>query len=235
VREEGIAMPGYVDALAAAIAPYVEVARQRDLAEGPRVIDVEHEATVALDVRAADASPDAAAGSRALRFRADRLEEVDGARRFTDWKTGGPVVTARTPDSRISGHRRKLASGELLQAHAYALTGARARYVFLRPGLDDALCVLEAEPDAASRAAFEASVSTLLEARTSGVLIPRLRRSDRDEEPSACSSCDVKQACLRGDSGVRRRLGAWIGAIGDDATPTECVIRDWWQLAEARP
>ena len=40
-----------------------------------------------------------------------------------------------------------------------------------------------------------------------GVFVPRLLDPSRAAEPARCSYCDVAEACLRGDSGARRRLG----------------------------
>jgi hypothetical protein len=224
VRKNGIALPGYARALASTAAAYVEVARALDRAEGPTLLEVEGDESVSLD---GPGEP------QTLRFRVDRIEERDGARCFTDWKTGRPTVDNKKPDARVEKHRAKLAAGELLQGHAYALTGARARYVYLRPGTDEALRVLDVDPNGSQFAAFEASVATLLVARELGALLPRLRKPDRDEEPRACTNCEVKQACLRGDSGVRRRLGAWVEATGDDAPAFERAALALWQLPES--
>jgi hypothetical protein len=57
--------------------------------------------------------------------------------------------------------------------------------------------------------AFDASVRAVFGALDAGSLFPRLVKPDRDEEPSRCRSCEVKEACLRGDSGARARLAAW--------------------------
>ena len=220
--EAGIALPGYARALARAARPFVEVARALDREEEPTVLDVETRREVSLD--GGDVP-------RSVQFTADRVEEVDGVERFTDWKTGRAGVEAKTPAGRANEHARKLARGELLQGHVYARTGARARYVFLRPDLDPRQRVLPAVPDGPQREAFEASLAILFEAREQGAFPPRLRRADRNEEPGACRSCEVKQACLRGDSGVRRRLASWADAEPGDS-PLERAALALWRLRE---
>jgi len=56
----------------------------------------------------------------------------------------------------------------------------------------------------------------LLAARDAGAFVPRLRKPDRDEEVGACRNCDLRPACLRGDSGARMRLAAWADAAPAD-------------------
>jgi len=223
-RREGVALPGFAHALARCAAPYVEVARRLDALDEatPRSVESYH----VVQVR------DAAGQQRELRFRVDRVDEAGGVTRFTDWKTGkGGVPKAKAADRR-EDHRKRLARGELLQGHAYALTGARGRYVYLHPDLDDAARVLEAEPAGPQREAFDASVATLLGAQDAGAFPPRVRLPDRDEETSACRSCELKQACLRGDSGARLRLGAWAEA-GRGGSPLERAALALWRLPGA--
>ena len=228
VRKEGVALPGYATALASAARPYVEVAQQVDREAQSTLVDVEKNVTVAFD------APD---GERALQFRVDRVEEIGGERVLTDWKTGNLGVSNKTPEARAREYLKKLGAGKLLQGHAYALTGARGRYVHLDPKHDDALRVLEAETGGSQQVAFETTVATLLAARDAGAFPPRLRNRDEDSEPYMCSAtCDVRQACLRGDSGVRRRIGAWVesSAEGDDdaSSPLEQAALAVWQVSE---
>jgi hypothetical protein len=177
------------------------VARRLDAGESARLIAVERDD--AATVR------DAAGAERELRFRADRIDEVGGERRLTDWKTGRRKS--------LQEHQRGLASGELIQVHAYAHDGARARYVYLDPDLPDAQRVTDADAIAVDRSAFDASVAVLLAARDSGAFLPRLRRPDRDEETGACRTCELRTACVRGDSGARMRLAAWAGSLAPRA------------------
>jgi hypothetical protein len=82
------------------------------------------------------------------------------------------------------------------------------------------------------RAAFDASVAALLAARDAGAFIPRLRRPDRDEEPSACRNCELRPACLRGDSGARMRLAAWAESqrVGSELERAALAV---WRLPGA--
>lgn len=78
---------------------------------------------------------------------------------------------------------------------------------------------------------FRAATDTLLEAWDRGAFAPRLRRADRDEEPGTCRYCEVKEACHRGDSGARLRIGRWAeqaqpGALG----PAERACLALWRL-----
>ena len=54
---------------------------------------------------------------------------------------------------------------------------------------------------------------------------------DLDVEPRACAHCDVKEACLRGDSGARRRL-VRFARDSDPATlgPAERALLAIWNL-----
>src|SRR5262249_9058453 len=143
---------------------YVEVARQLDLSEGAKLVSVETEGVAHV--------VDAAGGGRELHFKADRVDEVDGQLRRTDWKTGNPKS--------VSVHQKGLAQGTLIQVHAYARDGGLARYVYLDPEAKPQSVTAEAiDP---SGAVFEASVAALLSARDAGAFVPRLRRPDRDEE-----------------------------------------------------
>jgi hypothetical protein len=223
-RREGLALPGYAHALARLAAPCVEVARRLDREEQPTLLAVERDGDATLP---GDGAP------RTLRFRADRVDEVAGVRRFTDWKTGKPKLEQRTPAARDAAYATRLAHGELLQGHVYALTGGSARYVYLAPEADDALRILEVDAGGAQQAAFETSVGTLLDASEQGAFPPRVREPGRDEEPRACQGCEVKQACVRGDSGVRRRLAAWADATGEDAPALERAALALWRLPEA--
>jgi hypothetical protein len=84
------------------------------------------------------------------------------------------------------------------------------RYLFLRPDLADEVRVLDAQATAELAEPFGRAVRTALAAWDAGVLLPRLDLPDDGGEPLTCQSCDVKEACLRGDSGVRQRMLRWL-------------------------
>jgi hypothetical protein len=109
-----------------------------------------------------------------------------------------------------------VARGEVLQAVAYLLgAGAAAgegRYLYLKddPALPVEARVARVTPaDLELITAFERSVAVLLTAWERGAFFPRLVEVERDREPTACRWCRVAEACLRGDSGARRRLFGW--------------------------
>ena len=218
-EREGIALPGFAHALARSAAPYVEVARRLDAGEDAKLVSVE---TVGVaSVR------DETGALREVHFKADRVDEIGGALRRTDWKAGSPKT--------LADHQRGLAQGALIQAHAYSQDGARARYVYLDPDHDEAKRVIDASAIDPGRDTFEKSVATLLAARDAGAFVPRLRRPDRDEETSACRFCDLRPACLRGDSGARLRIAAWADAArgGSTGSDLERAALAVWRLPEA--
>jgi hypothetical protein len=210
---EGIALPGFAHALARSAAPYVEVARRLDASERAALRGVEMDEIARIR--------DGMGVERELRYRADRVDEVSGALRRTDWKTG----RAKS----LQEHRNGLARGDLIQVHAYAQDGARARYVYLHPDIDDDKRVLDVDAIDPGRAAFDASAAALLSGLDAGAFVPRLRKPDRDEESSACRQCDHRPACLRGDSGTRIRLGRWAAA-GADGSELERAALALWRL-----
>jgi hypothetical protein len=227
LQSAGIPIPGFSRVLAQRAVAHLAVARAVDWpAPGSTVPVVGTELGGRLSIRAADGPP------REIHFRADRVDRLATGLRFVDYKTGRPPDDARSEAKRAEAQRGAIARGESLQAAAYALSapGARGRYLYLRPDAPDHArdfeCVAE---DVALP--FASAVRVLLDARDRGSFVPRLRHPDRDEEPRACARCEVKEACLRGDSGARRRLGRF--ASGSDPatlTPTERSLLDVWNL-----
>jgi len=59
-----------------------------------------------------------------------------------------------------------------------------------------------------------------------------LRRPDRDEEVAACRTCELRPACLRGDSGARMRIAAWaeVARAGSELERSALAL---WHLPEA--
>jgi hypothetical protein len=57
-------------------------------------------------------------------------------------------------------------------------------------------------------------VRSILSAWDTGSLFPRLEKADTNKEPRRCSFCEVRDACVRGDSGARRRLSRWAADGG---------------------
>lgn len=202
LREEGLYAPG-LDALVAA--------RALELAAAARRMD---EADPTLRILAAEAPgwiP--LAGKRRLTFRADRVERSAGRVRLTDWKSG--QVFGRE-SAMVATRARHLAEalrrGTHLQAFVYATAGGEGRYVALKPDFRDDLNRVYSVlgDDEGARAAFDAAVDALLAAWDEGAFFPRLVEPAGRKENPACASCDVAAACVRGDSGSRRRFGAFV-------------------------
>ncbi len=205
LRQEGAALPGLAALLAAAARGPLAVARKMDWPEG------EVDGVLAAEMRGSARF----SGSPPVLFRADRVDRLGQGLLLTDYKTGRPLATQKTEKGRRDELRRRIARGENLQAAAYsraAGSGGRGRYLFLRPDpqLDASQRVLavEAEDEELQGLADEA-VQALVTAWAHGDFFPRLTEPNQDKEPSPCRSCPVSEACIRGDTSMRRQLFAW--------------------------
>jgi RecB family exonuclease len=217
LRDAASPLPEYARVLAERARPFLERARQCDWSAGAPPV-------VGTEVQAAARVRDAAGREREIGFRADRADRVGGRLLFTDYKTGKPFADQKGAAARDKAFARAIAEGRALQAPLYARGGgadAVGRYVFLREDVPDearSLSVSGADPLAG---VFDTTLRTLLEVWDRGAFVPRLRRADRDEEPGACRFCELKDACLRGDSGARRRLERWLERAGEAGSAPE--------------
>jgi hypothetical protein len=212
VREQGFTLPGLERVVEERARPFLEVAGRLGWSQqvaSAHVLGVEATGEVTVE--------DANGAVRALSFRADLVEEIGGRVVFTDFKTGTPLSKAKTENTRRKHLLAVFGRGEALQAAAYTLGAgerqADGRYVYLRPDLEDETRVLLAtggDPDVST--AFRGAVRAILGAWDSGSLFPRLEQADKPKEPPRCSRCEVRDACVRGDSGARRRLARWAAA-----------------------
>ncbi len=242
---EGIVLPGLARALAAVALPFLEAARDAEWgpAGGGEV------PALAAEVDGSVAVADAGGRERTLHFRADRVDRLPERRtptfRLTDYKTGRPLSRAARADTRTDHLLREVQAGRRLQAVAYALAAsgpgpwdpaALGRYLFLAPGVApehrEAAVWSSAVPFAE---AFARAVATVLEAWDRGTFFPRLVEPDADREPRRCARCAVHEACLRGDSGARRRLAAWAEArrqpaLGEPPAPPDEALLGLWRL-----
>jgi RecB family exonuclease len=197
-----ISLPGYARVLARRAAPFVDVARQVDWSEGAvDVVGVERDGEALLSIGGGE--------TRALRFRADRVDRVGGGLRITDYKTGKTKIKKKDDAASLL---ESAADRRLLQAVVYAASarGAEGRYLFLKPdddGCREGRVVVGAE---GLPQRLEAALAAVFDAYEEGALIPRLRLAREDTENSECRRCDVKEACLRGDSGARGRLARFM-------------------------
>jgi hypothetical protein len=187
--------------------------------------------------------------AEAIYFRADRVDRVDGRLVLTDYKTGRPLSDAVRPATRRKHFEAAVRRGDQLQAVAYALAvpgqHAVGRYLYLVPAAPGAprtdaeaqkLTYQAEADDAPLRAAFEHSARALLVARREGSFAPRLVEPAGSREPALCSRCEVAEACLRGDSGARRRLAEWAKS---EAPASEVraarALRAVWDLEGSAP
>lgn len=180
-----------------------------------------------------------------LSFRADRVDLVDEKLILVDYKTGAPVVEGAvlkpTMRKRI---REGVASGKLLQGVAYAIgseTGC-GQYVSLKPGLtskSDEQRTVELEAlDTELIQVFERALMVILNGAKAGVMVPRLEEpGSPGSQPGLCRACAVKDACIRSDTTLRRRLADWLNAEDDSRSVDragEPEARALWWLASGK-
>lgn len=226
--ERGILLAGFDELVMACVRPLLDVARTLDDREATsvRLIDSETERAFAL--------PPGPHGARELRLRIDRLDRTAAGERATDFKTGRPLSSAKTAQTRRQHHLNGVGRGRKLQAFGYARAlgpGASGRYVFLRDGLEDDTRVFEVTADDADAApAFDGALRVLLAAWDGGAFFPRLLNANAQTANPACSHCEVAQACLRGDSAANRRLARFTQSSHVD--PDHVKAAELWRLAQ---
>jgi hypothetical protein len=232
-REEGLTLPGLDRLLGERVRPFLEVAGRLGWAGTGRSV-----AALGVEAEGAVTVEDEAGTPRTLAYRADLVEEAGGRVVFTDFKTGKPLSKGKREDTRQGHLLREIASGRALQAAAYAMGAggrpAEGRYLFLRPDLEDDIRELAVtSDDPAPAKAFRGAVLAVLSAWEAGSLFPRLERADTPEEPARCAVCEVREACVRGDSGSRRRLARWAAVPEEQPCETsdaEAALRLLWNL-----
>jgi RecB family exonuclease len=233
LREEGVPLPGLERVLAARARPLVERARALDWPDPGSTVPV-----LAAELEGAVELRDAAGRARPVRFRADRVDAAGaGLLRLTDYKTGRPIHGGVQAGTREQHFLRRVESGLDLQAAAYALAGGeggdRGRFLFLREDVRAGAAEFAVRgDDAAFAAAFRAAAGIALRAWDAGAFFPRLVGRDLSREARQCSRCEVAEACVRGDSGARRRLIAWMEArpAPQELAPAERALLAAWEL-----
>lgn len=236
-RQAGWRLPMLARSLADVLGGYLEVARSVDWEDGATTLPV-----IGVEVKGNIEVADAAGTRRSVFFRVDRAERLDDRVRLTDYKSGRPEkAKAGTQHSHLL---RDIARGKRLQAAAYvqAVRGepVEARYLHLRPmdeGEAPARAVGVRGDDVGAAAAFHSAVRVLLQAWDAGSFFPRLTTPDGRDEGPRCRTCDVAEACLRQDSGARRRLVEWAlrqggkGAARKDGDAASVALDALWRLA----
>lgn len=245
VRQAGVALPGLTALLQAQLRPMLELARQVEWGDAgvlEGVLGAEVEAAIELHPMLGPG-----ASGQLLHFRADRADRTavpDNVLQLTDYKSGRPLSDAKKEATRYEKLVQAIASGTALQAAVYAQSGGGAsigRYVYLGADGDSTARVIEVGgADPIARAALQDALGRLVRAWRQGALFPRLVEADGRKEPHLCELCDVKQACVRGDSGMRRRLPMWIeGSLPQhdrgrtSGSPAEEALLDLWALGSA--
>jgi hypothetical protein len=233
-REEGLTLPGLERVLEERARPCLETALSLLWPEGTDSVPV-----LGLEGRGTVTVEDAGGNAHELSFRADLVEKTDAGVRLTDFKTGRPLSSAKTDDTRRRHLLAAIRRGEALQAGAYARATAgrpsQGRYLYLKPDLEGFERVLAVSgDDPGLEPALSAAAAAILGAWHRGAFFPRLEEPDTPTEPRRCEYCEVRDACSRGDSGVRRRLARWAAARGDSRetlTDAEAALLELWRLA----
>ena len=233
LEDEGVPLRGLARVLAQRALPFLVRARSLDRAEAEPLEILAAEGERSIQVEDADGRP------RELRFRADRIERVAGRERLTDFKTGKPISDGKL-DTRRKHFLARIASGRALQPLAYARStpdGGEGRLLFLGPDVPDGAAEYPAKrSDTELGAAFDSALRGLFEAWDAGTFFPRLLEKDLEKEPRTCLYCEVATACLRGDTGARRRLAGWLEARepgeGARAAGAERALFNLFRLGE---
>ncbi len=231
LADEGVRMPGLAELLARRVRPMIDEAQHIDWRQGPpATLGAEVEGSFMID-------------GREVRFRADRADRRAPDLVLTDYKTGSPLAHQKGVEARHTAYVKEVAKGNSLQAAAYAASapGAVGRLVYLRPELAPELKSLEIwDTDPEAREALEGALRAALAGVAEGVFFPRLSEPDDDKEPRTCGSCEVREACLHGDSTARGRLRARATMLrtaeqaGAALSPADAAQNVVWWLPGAR-
>ncbi len=231
LREDGLPARELAQLLAYRARGILEEARRVEWGEGALGV-------VGVEVEGAFEVVDGAGRPRRVGFRADRADRREERLRLTDYKTGPPIHSGVKPDTRRKNFLGRVARGRDLQAAAY-VEGARAlglaaegRFAFVREDLDPELRVWTVGSDEHDfRTLLDHVCRVALDALDAGAAFPRLV-DEKDRENRLCLSCEVRDACLQGETVHRRRLLAWL-----DGDPEGASLPGWralWNLGRAR-
>lgn len=218
LRRVGVVYPGLALALMAAAKPFLEVARRLLVEVGlGTVVAGEGSGWIGTEGR-----------KPVWHFRFDAAVEREGVPVLLDFKTGSPEPYLRLKSDPQARVRR----GELLQGAVYAAaTHAIGCYVFLHPDWDGEKVFPIIFSPALGKTLLATFHAFFVRAQA-GVFFPRLFDPVAKTEPDACQRCQVRLACSRGDSGVRRRLERWGESIPAGGGLAELAWRHWWLSKE---
>jgi hypothetical protein len=151
-----------------------------------------------------------------VRFRADRLESVQGQPQLVDLKTGQPLHGASSVGAKfiLNGLLKRNAKGGLMQGMLYALaTQQPARYDHLDE--DDGCTprtqyLVDPHNNPGMEREFRGVLQVLAASIQQGQWFPRLVDAKGERNGPACAHCEVSLACRQGDTAASRRLRTWI-------------------------
>ncbi len=231
LEREGMALPGLARVLAERALPLLrEVFEQvwRPAEGRPALYGAELTGTLTV--------PDADGRPRTISFRADLVEKGAERPRLIDLKSGGTFSKAKGEGTRRKHMLASIARGRTLQAAAYTrAAGGDGTYLYADPARSDGHPVFTVlHDDDEMSQTFDEVLRTLLAAWDRGSFLPRLEQPEGSSQRSPCVSCQVAEACARGDSGARRRLARWAAAPPRAEGPALAAARALFWLP-ARP
>lgn len=233
--EQGLRLAGLSRVLCGRAMPYLMVAKEVDWAQRaspPRVLTVEVEG--GLEV--VDGQE-----KTTVRFRADRADLTPEGLLLTDYKVGKSISEAVKEETRTRKFLEQVASGQRLQAVAYAVAASSqvpvtGRYLFLDPDTEPQGRIFRVQGHQVRfKETLYEVLRSLLRAWRKGVFFPRLVTPDGKKEPTRCEHCEVSTACFRGDSGIRTRLLRWAESAMDrfQEEDQHSSFASLWMLPEA--
>ena len=226
VFDEGLSSFGLAPLLAARVRPVLDVVKEVEWSasgELPGVLAAEVEGEIRSQ-----------ASGRTIAFRADRL---DSGPRTTDYKTGKPLSGAKLPKTREKHFLKKVETGRMLQAVAYALASPLhagvGRYVYLRPEIGDtppeARIVEVSGLDESFTESFDNAVKAIEASLENGAAFPRVDEP-KGKKAEHCGYCGVSEACRRDDSDFRRRLVELMESDEEAEPGAVAAARELWWL-----
>jgi hypothetical protein len=230
LAREGLGRSGLGALLVARARPYVDTALDLEWSDGPL------EGVLAAEVQGEVSLPD---DGPVVRFRADRVDRpAIESFRIIDYKTAKPFADYAKEETRRGHLARRIATGQLLQAAAYALA-VRAhhvegayRYLDPRPvRWSEARSPAVAAADVDLVDAFRAAVDVVADALGQRVVPAHMETAGGDE--GVCGYCPVRDACRRDDTASRRRLRRWLESSPVDPTPAERAVRRVLEMGDS--
>jgi hypothetical protein len=165
-----------------------------------------------------------------VRYKVDCVHEGDGDLEFIDYKTG------KAPDK--SSFFSRVRKGTYLQSAVYAASndGASGNYIFCNPDRTPGRSMDRSTQESTDTygLALDQSLKAALGTIRDGLFFPRVVKPNKDAEPDACAKCDVKEACIRGDSGARTRLKKWADRTYADEATRDTSFQRLWRLANGK-